>query len=382
MRGMKNILGQPSWRIASDRVEAFVTELGGQIAPITFDRQGRKIAPYSVAPWAEEKLDRNMPAILRALRGDFFCLPFGGNATPFRGEKHPMHGETSNAKWRLVAEQHEEGRHSLHLSLKTRVRSGRVDKEIRLADGEDAVYCRHTVSGMSGPMCLGHHAMLKFPVAEGSGAISTSRFVHGQVLPTVFERPDLGGYTALKMGAEFQSLNAVPTACGGVADLSRYPARRGFEDLVMIVSDDKLPLAWTAVAFPRERFVWFALKDPKVLRETVFWMSNRGRHYPPWSSRHVNVMGLEEVTANFHLGLAASARPNPISRKGWPTCLKLERKRPLVVNYIMGVAAIPAGFDRVAALEPGADGKSITLRSASGRQAAVKVDLGFLGQKR
>jgi hypothetical protein len=93
-------------------------------------------------------------------------------------------------------------------------------------------------------------------------------------------------------------------------------------------------------------------------------------------------MGLEEVTANFHLGLAASARPNPISRKGWPTCLKLERKRPLVVNYIMGVAAIPAGFDRVAALEPGADGKSITLRSASGRQAAVKVDLGFLGQKR
>ena len=75
----------------------------------------------------------------------------------------------------------------------------------------------------------------------------------------------------------------------------------------MVVSDAALPLAWTAVAFPRERFVWFALKDPKVLGGTVLWMSNRGRHYPPWSSRHLNVMGLEEVTANFHLGLAASA---------------------------------------------------------------------------
>jgi len=379
MRGMKMILGQPSWRIASDRVEAFVTELGGQLAPVTFDRQGRKIAPYSVAPWAEEKLDRNMPAILQALRGDFFCLPFGGNATPYRGEKHPMHGETANAKWRLESEERGGGRHRLHLRLKTKVRPGRVDKEITLVDGEDTVYSRHTVSGMSGPMCLGHHAMLKFPEAEGSGAISTSRFVYGQVLPAVFEQPELGGYSSLKMGAEFQSLQSVPMAAGGLADLSRYPARRGFEDLVMVVSEPGLPLAWTVVAFPRQRFVWFALKDAKVLGGTVLWMSNRGRHYAPWSSRHVNVMGLEEVTANFHLGLAASAAPNPISGKGWPTCLNLERERPLVVNYIMGVAAIPAGFDRVAAIEPGADRRSITLRSASGRKAAARVDLEFLG---
>src|ERR1017187_847655 len=71
MEGMKTIKGQPSWRIASDRVEAFVTELGGQIGPIMFDRRGRKIAPYSVAPWAEEKLPPKMPAI-------FSACPLGG----------------------------------------------------------------------------------------------------------------------------------------------------------------------------------------------------------------------------------------------------------------------------------------------------------------
>ena len=132
MGGMKIILGQPSWRLASDRVEAFVTQLGGHLAPVTFDRRGRKIAPYSVAPWAEEKLDRKMPAILRALRGDFFCLPFGGNAAPFRGEKHPMHGETANAKWRLEAEESNgAGRHRLHLSLKTRVRPGGWTRRLR-----------------------------------------------------------------------------------------------------------------------------------------------------------------------------------------------------------------------------------------------------------
>ncbi len=381
MGGMKSIKGQPSWRIASDRVEAFVTELGGQLGPITFDRQGRKIAPYSVAPWAEEKLPPKTPAILRALRGDFFCLPFGGNATAFDGEKHPMHGETANAKWRLEAEGRDGNRHGLHLSLKTKVRPGRVDKEIGLVDGEDAVYIRHTITGMSGPMSLGHHAMLKFPEAEGSGAISTSRLVYGQVFPAVFEQPELGGYPALKRGAEFQGLQAVATAAGGLADLSRFPARRGFDDLVMVVGDAGLPLAWTAVAFPRERFVWFALKDPKVLRETVFWFSNRGRHYAPWNSRHLNVLGVEDVTANFHFGLAESAGANPISEKGWPTCLKLDAEKQLVVNYIMGIAPIPAGFDRVQAIEPGADQKSITLAAAGGQQAAARVDLGFLAGK-
>jgi hypothetical protein len=379
MSGMKLIHGQPSWRVASSNVEAFVTELGGQIGPVTFDRQGRKIAPYSVAPWAEEALDPGTCAMLRVLRGDFFCLPFGGNARAFRGEKHPMHGETANAKWRLEREQRAQGATRLSLSLNTKVRPGRVDKEITLVDGQNAVYCRHTLSGMTGPMNFGHHAMLKFPDRPGSGKISTSRFVYGQVFPAVFEKPEEGGYQALKIGAEFTSLEAVPLATGGTADLSVYPARRGFEDLVMMVSDADLPFAWTAVTFPRQRFVWFALKDPKVLRETVFWLSNRGRHYPPWSSRHLNVMGIEDVMAYFHFGLAESAGPNPISKKGWPTCLMLNPARPLVVNYIMGVAAIPPGFDRVAAIEPGADNQSITLKAPGGRKAAAKVNLGFLG---
>jgi cobalt/nickel transport system permease protein len=39
--------------------------------------------------------------VLRVLRGDFFCLPFGGNATAWHGEKHPLHGETANREWRL-----------------------------------------------------------------------------------------------------------------------------------------------------------------------------------------------------------------------------------------------------------------------------------------
>jgi|CZKM01.1.fsa_nt_gi hypothetical protein len=376
--GRRIICGQPSWRLASTVVEAFVTEMGGQLGPVTFDRKGRKLQPYSVAPWAEEQTDPSLPPIIKALRGDFFCLPFGGNATPFGGEKHPVHGETANARWQFRSLETSEGRTCLHLSLKTKVRPGQVDKRIWLVDGQNTVYSQDVVTGMSGPMNLGHHAMLKFPDAPGSGLVSTSRFVYGQVFPEAFELPEKRGYSWLKRGAEFRSLERVPTLSGETADLTRYPARRGFEDLVMLVSNAEAAFAWTAVTFPKERYVWFALKDPRVLRETILWLSNGGRHYPPWNSRHVNVMGLEEVTSYFHFGLAESARKNPISRKGFPTCLALNPKKPLVVPYIMGVAAIPAGFDRVVSIQAIGGNRAILLKSASGRQAQAAVDIDFL----
>jgi hypothetical protein len=197
-----------------------------------------------------------------------------------------------------------------------------------------------------------------------------------------FRSPELsekGGYSWLKQGAEFSSLAKVPTITGENADLTRYPARRGFEDLVMLVSDASLPFAWTAVTFPRERYVWFALKDPRVLRQTVFWLSNGGRYYPPWSGRHASVMGLEEVTSYFHLGLAEAARKNPLSQRGIPTCLALHAARPLVVSYIMGVAKVPAGFDRVASIRAVPGNRAIRLESGSGRRVEAAVELDFLG---
>jgi hypothetical protein len=374
----KMIYGQPSWRLASAQVEAFVTAAGGHLGPVTFDRKGRKLQPYSVAPWAEEPTDPTLPPLLKVLRGDFFCLPFGGNATPFGTERHPVHGETANAAWKFRSLETMAGRTCLHLSLTTKARPGRVDKRIWLLDGQNTIYSQHVLSDMSGPMNLGHHAMLKFPDAPGSGLVSTSGFVYAQVFPGTFELAEQRGYSMLKPGTEFRSLSKVPTITGETADLTCFPARRGFEDLVLMVSDAEVPFAWTAVTFPKERYVWFALKDPCILRQTVFWISNGGRHYPPWNGRHVNVMGLEEVTSYFHTGLAESARKNPLSQKGFPTCLKLDASKPLVVNYIMGVAMIPAGFDRVTSIQTEKGNRSVILKSDSGRRARVAVNTDFL----
>ncbi|MSU23176.1 MAG: hypothetical protein EXS32_05050 [Opitutus sp.] len=376
---LHTVLGQPSWSFESSHVSAHLTKLGGQLGPVNF-RVGKKtVTPYAVAPWAEEAVAPGLPAILRALRGDFFCAPFGGNATPWRGEQHPVHGETANANWRLEAFEKSGPRVTLQASLATKVRRGRVDKFISLVAGQTAVYSRHVLSGSRGPMNLGHHAMLKFPAAPGSGAVSTSRFVRGQVFPGAFEQAENFGYQALQPGAHFRSLARVPLLAGGSADLTRYPARKGFEDLVMLTADAKLPFAWTAVAFPGEGHVWFALRDPRVLRHTIFWWSNGGRHYAPWNGRHAAVLGLEEVTSYFHTGLAESVKPNPLSRRGHPTTLTLHPKKPTTVNYIMAVAAIPKGFDRVKEIRAVSGG--VELVAESGKRARAAVALDFLGRE-
>jgi len=261
--------------------------------------------------------------------------------------------------------------------METQVRKGRVEKTIELIPGHCAVYSRHVISGMKGPMSLGHHPILKLPGAN-TGRISTSRFTYGQVFPTAFENPAQGGYSILKPGAKFTSLRRVPRADGLFADLSVYPTREGYEDLAMVAADPTLPFAWTALVVAEEGYVWFSLKNPRILRSTIFWMSNGGRHYAPWNGRHRHAIGLEEVTADFDNGLAASAGCNPLNRAGVETCVQLNPKKPLSVPYVMAVAAIPRGFDIVKSICSGRDGQSVTLTSQSGKTITAPLNVAFV----
>lgn len=367
--------GQPGWSFASDRVKAFLTRTGGQLAPVTFRLGRRAVEPFSIPPWTNEALP-DTPTMLRVVRGDFFCAPFGGNAAPHAGEQHPPHGETANGEWKFESLERAGGDVTLHTSIQTRVRRGRVDKRLTLRAGHAAVYCEHVLSGFSGALPIGTHPMLKFPEDAGPGCISSSGFTHGYVVPRDWERPEAKGYSWLKPGARFSTLKRVPSIDGRTVDLSLFPARRGYEELVQLVSDPRQPFAWTAVTLPGAGWVFFAIKDPRVLRETVLWFSNGGRHYSPWNGRHLNVLGVEDVTAFFHLGLADSAKPNFLSRAGIPTMAKLSPRRPLRVAHILALAAIPRGFDEVATIRP--DRGGVKLTSRSGRSVAVPLDVDFV----
>ncbi len=382
----KEMLGYPSWKIANDSVEVYMAQRGGHTGPATFMKGKDKFSPFSVAPWYKEKNVKYADKLLSLLRGDFFCMPFGGNATPYGKETgYHGHGETANEDWKLVelGETHPDcecgcggGCNYMVAEMKTKIRKSTVEKLVAIRKGENAIYICHDISGMTGPMPYGHHAMLHWD-KQGAGLISTSKFKYGQVCPTMFEDPTMGGYQSLKPGATFTSLNKVPRLDGGYADLTVYPARLGFEDLVMVCNDTKVPFAWAAAVYPEQRWVWFSLKDPKKLASTVLWHSNKGRHYSPWNGRHYGVLGIEDVTAYFAYGLAESAKANPVSRKGFPTVHNFKANETFTVPYIMAAAKIPAGFDHVKSIEPIAD-DTVRLISKSGKKADAKVGWEFL----
>ncbi|MFM7805640.1 MAG: hypothetical protein ACKPGK_14255 [Verrucomicrobiota bacterium] len=377
----RTVHSQPSWIVATPQVEVALTRVGGHMAPVTFFRDSdRPVRPYHVSPWQDEKPSAMPAPVLGPLRGDFFCAPFGGNSETVAGEKHPPHGEIVGEPWRLVGTRRSGGVTTLTAEFETRVRRGKITKELSLVDGHNVVYSRHLLAGYSGRMPLGHHATLAMPEKEGSVRIATSALRWGMTCPALFSDPRQREYQSLLPDARWTDLAKVPVAWKGSpdADLTRLPARFGHADLVQCVHEPWEKTggpAWTTATFTEQGYLWFAFKDSGVLNSTVFWIENHGRHGHPWNGRN-HCLGLEDVTAFFADGLAASTTDNVLTRDGVATSVTLRPDRPTVVNYLQGVVRVPAGFEAVQRVEfsPG----MATFVSASGQRVSAPVRHEFL----
>jgi hypothetical protein len=373
------IQGQDSFLLQTRDVELAVTRTGGMLGPVTFfPKSETPIRPYAVAPWAEETLEHDTPPMLRALRGDWFCSAFGENSESYVGERLPPHGETANRDWSEIERGETKDGCWLRLAVDMPLQGGTCQSTTALLANQSVVYQRHDLRGLTGPINPGHHATLAFPNKEGAGRLSFSALIHAQTYFEPTARPEDRGYSWLRPDAEITDLRAVPCIDGTRTDLSCYPARRGFEDIAILCADPTQEFAWSAVTFPEQRFAWFALRDPKQLASTLLWFSNGGRHFPPWNGRHINVMGIEDITGFFHVGRTASCRDNFLNQHGVATCLRPDANGQLSIPYIQGVAHIPPDFDRVADIEGHWRDNNIVLRAESGAAVAVRCHLDFL----
>lgn len=373
--------GQSCWILANKKVEVAITELGGHMAPVRFYRDTPKpVQPYYVSPWQNET-PRAMPApVLVPLRGDFFCLPFGGNADAVEGEKHPPHGEIAGSLWKLAGTTQTGPVSTLTLSIDPKNRPGSIRKRLFLVEGQNVVYSQDEIKGFVGKAPLGHHATLAMPETEDSVRIATSPIRFGMTNPGLFSDPKQGEYQSLLPGSRFTDLTKVPVAWKDQpdADLTRLPARKGHADLIQIINEPWEKTngpAWITATFASDGFTWFAFKDPAILNSTVFWIENHGRHGSPWNGRN-NCLGLEDVTAFFAEGLKASIQENQLTKEGVKTAVELKADHPTVVNYIQGVIRIPEGFDIVKSVEfePG----KATFISASGKRVTTDVHHEFV----
>ena len=226
----RTIHSQPSFVVSTPQVELAVTELGGHMAPVTFFRSSAKpVRPYHVSPWQDEKPSAMPAPVLNALRGDFFCMPFGGNSDLLAGEKHPPHGEIVGEKWKYVGTTKSADVTTLTMSIETRVRRGEVTKELSLVADQNVVYSKHIINGFTGNVPLGHHATLAMPDKEGSVRLASSAFRLGMTYPGIFSDPKQREYQSLLPGARWTTLAKVPVAWKGDpdADLTRFQRDKG-----------------------------------------------------------------------------------------------------------------------------------------------------------
>lgn len=358
---LRTVMGEPSWRLSHGAVDLSLTVRGGMMAPVGFTLpDGRTVFPYYVNPWWAEAAVIE-PPVLAPLRGDFFCLPFG--APNERGdERHVPHGAAASYAWTLT-----DGSSSRIAAEITYEGGGTITKHLEIADGTAAVMTRHVVTGFAGRYPLGHHATLQGARAHDDPArpvwrIMTHPFDLGMTEPSYTSPAADGEYYALAAGAQFESLEAVPTKWRDepVADCSRFPARAGFIDILAwyrrtpdAAGDGANVPAWTVAVNLAEGYLWYSLKDARVLPATVMWIENRGRHGAPWNGRN-SCLGLEETCSYFASGLAAPEDGGVVGAVGIRTAHDLTLNRALEVRTIQGVAAYPDPERTIVALEGGA----------------------------
>lgn len=360
---MPVVHGEASFHLTTPELDLDITARGGHLAPVLFHLTGRDVSPYALAPWEPTEFP-DSPPLLSVLRGDFLCFPFGGQSNG------PPHGETANAEWALL----DSDSRSLRLQMATTDTGAEVVKTIATREGHHAIYHQHEISGAEGNFSYGTHPILNFSKA---GRVTTSSFHWASVFPGPFANRADGETQALAEGAIFTDLREVQLAAGGTTDLTHYPSRAGNDDLVMVAhlpATDDQPFVWSAAVL--NGYLWFSLKNPADFPATLLWFSNGGRTAPPWNSRHLGRIGIEDVCSHFSDGVDKS-RLDLLRKHGVATTRNFCKDQPVTLRIIHAVALVPADFGAVSSIAPAGE-NALTVTGEFGVKIVVPLDWRFV----
>lgn len=302
-----------------------VQRLGAMLAPVRFDlSDGRSVQPMHIPPWANENLSPGLPPILRGLRGEWPCVPFGadepeslaldwqasmGWPSPLPQNALP-HGESSNCVWEWLNADDEYL--ALHLNYPDDYPIAWVEREIIPDLNAPAIDCvLRVMPSADCSLPIGLHPTFALPTTIGAARIRTSKASHIRSYPGSLEP----GADIFPADAVVDDLGGAPAHSGGQIDASRLPFEAPGEDLLQLVGvEEGFAALDNHEAGYRATLTWNAEHFPSLL----IWYSNRGRQHPPWNGRHT-ALGLEPVCSAFDLGAGIASADNPIARQGTPT---------------------------------------------------------------
>lgn len=327
--------------LQADGISAtFETPCGTVLFSVT--DAGREIDMLHRAPWRDpvpqqdDALPGTIPPHLRWLAGDFFCAPFADASA----DGAPLHGWPANAPWVPLGVRRQGGRTIGRWGLSRPALGAALVKELIVADGHPFLYQRHVFLGGQGRMPVANHAMIR----AGQGAIIRTSAKRAWVTPDSPQESDPArGRSILRYPAVTDDPDRFPLADGGTVDLRRYPLGTAHEDFAMAIESPGHALGWVAVTRPATGDLYLTLRDARALPLSMFWHSNGGRHYLPWLSRHVGVLGIEEGIGFEGRGFLSPAMQAAMQADGQPLALELAPFGQAETRHVIGQIAWPGG---------------------------------------
>ncbi|MDY0873998.1 aldose epimerase family protein [Dongia rigui] len=315
------------WRLDWPHGSAELTAQGGLLGPVTFRLgHGRTVQPMYLAPWLNDPATRDLPPLLRDLKGELPCVPFGRTDFPEGLQNWTRrdpgddweHGYSANQPWSLITADKDLIRIGLDYPAASPIR--RLERQISADPEAAALDISLTIFPRANavvPVAL--HPTFRVP-PDGID-LRPGPFARAVAYPV----PAEPGVSRLTPGGIAPDLSSLP-AGDGTLDLRHLPLPIKTEELLQLEACQP-PFS----LYYRSEQVEVSLSwDQQKLPDVMLWVSNAGRAAFPWNSRNY-ALGVEPVNGAFDLGrVAAPPEGHPfVQRQG----LALKKDQPLRIDY-------------------------------------------------
>lgn len=324
-----------SWRLEWAHGRAEVQALGAMLGPLYFRLDAeRDLQVMHVAPWAGTTGSLALPGILRRLRGEWPCIPFGRTDLPddlppgwqaLAADDSWPHGYSSNHSWTCMHASSD--RVSLAIDYPDASPIARIERHVQAVadtpalDIELVVWPRESLL-----LPAGLHPTFRLPQPAGRVALTLGDH------EGIFSYPSrsAGEISRLLPDRRSDSLSALAGTAGPL-DLSRLPLDEDGEELAqvrgLVARPGAAPFSLHYQDYDAHVGLWW---DTRQFPDLMLWMSNRGRPEYPWEGRHV-ALGAEPVNSVFDLGRVASPPPgHPLADR---TGISLQAHQPWRTRY-------------------------------------------------
>lgn len=317
------------------------------LGPVWFTLpDGREVQPFAVAPWSSDRAEtlQAIPPILRSLRGDFPCVPFGIPAPrddmPDRWSRDvdmtaiPVdgfaHGFGANHSWQLDSVTDDGIAVFIDYPETHAVR--RVARRITPIDGPGLSIELTVEMRRNAELPIGLHPIFALPNEPGKARLEIPSLRNVRTFPVSVEPGSI-----LLPDQESGALTDLATLDDRMLDLTHLPLDAKTEELLSVLPDEGKA---TLIREDQSYAVTLGW-DVEVFPHCLLWLSNAGRDAYPWNGSF-RALGIEPVCSVFDLGQAFSGSPSsPFAKDGVPTRVRLTAKHPFRTRYSIGVSANP-----------------------------------------